>query len=379
MIRASCLLASCYIFFLTGTVSAQTQTGVPPAVGVVTVSAKDLTETTEFNGRIEATDIVNVVARVSAFLEGRLFTEGADVKKGDILFQLERAPYEADVEAKQAAVTEAQAALENARIAFDRADTLRKTGSGSQSALDDATASQRSTEAQVRAAKAALRTAQINLGYTKIISPIDGRIGRAGVTVGNVVSPSTGTLATVVTQDPMYVTFSVPTRKLIELQAKYASEGGTAKALKLKLRLPDGRLYGQTGVLEFTDVSVSASTDSVALRGVIENPLNGVGQRELFNDQFVRVVLESAEPQKVLTIPRAAVLTDQEGDYVYKVGADQVVSAQRINLGQSDASSATILQGLSSGDIVVVDGIQRVRPKMKVSPELVSENQANQG
>lgn len=353
--------------------------GGPPAVGVVTVAETELTETTEFNGRVEATDRVNVVARVAAFLEEQLFIEGGDVKKGDLLFRLERPPYEAEVEARQAAVAQAQAQLDNADTAYARADQLRKSGSGSQSALDNALAAQRTAAAQLRSARAALHASQINLDYTEIRSPIDGRIGRASVTVGNVVSATSGTLATVVSQDPMHVTFPVPTRQLIALQQKYAEEGGAGRGLKIRLRLPDGRMYDQVGTLGFVDVSVASATDSVTLRGTIPNPVDGHGRRELFNDEFVRVVLEAVTPQKVLAIPRSAVLIDQQGDYVYVVDAENVAEVRRVRLGQSSAATATIIEGLSAGETIVVEGVQRVRPRSPVSPEPVAAPQAARG
>lgn len=378
MRNVSChLLAFTFLSFATAASAQMPGAGGPPAVGVVTVAETAINETTEFNGRIEATDKVNIVARVSAFLEEQLFTEGADVKKGDLLFRLERPPYEADLEAKAASVAEAQATLENATIAFDRADQMHKSGSGSQSTLDNALATQRTSAAQLRSAQAALRSSQINLDYTEIRSPIDGRIGRAAVTVGNVVSASSGTLVTVVSQDPMYVTFPVPTRKLIEFQQKRTSGG--SEGLRLRLRLPDGRIYDQTGILDFLDVSVASDTDSITVRGAIANPVIHNGQRELFNDEFVRVIVEAVTPQKVLAIPRAAVLTDQQGDYVYTVGADNVVQIRRIKLGQSTAETATVLDGLAVGDKVVAEGVQRVRPNAPVTPQLLTTQFATKG
>lgn len=374
------LAAACCLVMLAAPASAQMPGGGgPPAVGVVTVREADVTETTEFNGRIEAVDRVSLVARVSAFLEEQLFVEGADVKKGDLLFRLERPPYEADVEAKEAAVAQAQAQLENANTAFDRAEQLRKSGSGSQSALDNALAAQRTAAAQLRSAQAALHASRISLDYTEIHSPVDGRIGRASATVGNVVSATSGPLATVVSQDPMYVTFPVPTRQLIELQQKYAAEGGTANALRIRLRLPDGRIYDQVGTLGFVDVSVAAATDSITLRGSIPNPARENGRRELFNDEFVRVVLEAVTPQKVLAIPRAAVLIDQQGDYVYVVGKENVAEVRRVRLGQSTAGTATVLEGLAAGDTIVVEGVQRVRPQSPVTPEQLPAPQAQRG
>ncbi|MBB3808544.1 efflux RND transporter periplasmic adaptor subunit [Pseudochelatococcus contaminans] len=374
------LVAACCLIALSTPALAQMPGGGgPPAVGVVTVTETEQTQTTEFNGRVEAIERVNIVARVSAFLEEQLFVEGADVTKGSLLFRLERPPYEADVEAKQAAVAQAQAQLENANTAFARADQLRKSGSGSQSALDNALAAQRTAAAQVRSAEAALHISKINLDYTEIRSPIDGRIGRALVTAGNVLSATSAPLATVVSQDPMYVTFPVPTRQLIALQQKYADEGGTDKALRLRLRLPDGRIYDQVGTLDFVDVSVAAATDSITLRGSIPNPVDSNGRRELFNDEFVRVILEAVTPQKVLTIPRAAVLIDQQGDYVYVVNGQNIAEVRRVKLGQSSAGMATVVDGLAAGDVVVVEGVQRVRPQAPVTPEPVAAQQATRG
>lgn len=348
---------------------AQMPGGGPPAVGVANVAPEDVRPTTEFNGRIEAIERLNAVARVTAFLEERQFTEGTDVKKGDLLFRLERAPFAAEVAAKQAAVAQAQAQLDNANLTFDRADKLQKSGSGSQSTLDNAVASQRTAQAQLQSAKAALQVAQINLDYTEIRTPIDGRIGRTAVTVGNVVSPSSGALVSVVSQDPMYVTFPVPTRKLIELQQEHAAEGGAEGGLRLRLRLPDGRLYGEVGQLDFIDPNVAANTDSITVRGKIANPLDANGQRELYNDEFVRVVLEAVKPQQVLAVPRAAVMTDQQGDFVYVVGADKTAQVRRVKLGQSTAGKASVTEGLSPGETIVVEGVQRVRPNTPVDPQ----------
>lgn len=348
---------------------AQMPSGGPPAVGVATVAPEDVRPTTEFNGRIEAIERLNAVARVTAFLEERLFTEGTDVKKGDLLFRLERAPFAAEVAAKQAAVAQAQAQLDNANLTFDRADKLQKSGTGSQSTLDNAVASQRTAQAQLQSAKAALQIAQINLDYTEISTPIDGRIGRMAVTVGNVVSPSSGALVSVVSQDPMYVTFPVPTRKLIKLQQEHAAEGGAEGGLRLRLRLPDGRLYEELGQLDFIDVNVAAATDSITVRGRIPNPVRGNGQRELYNDEFVRVVLEAVKPQQVLAVPRAAVMTDQQGDFVYVVGADKTAQVRRVKLGQSTAGKASVIEGLSPGETIIVEGVQRVRPNTPVDPQ----------
>jgi len=352
---------------------AQAPPSGPPPVGVVAVQRQPMTETYEFNGRIQAINSVNIVARVSAFLEQQLFTEGTDVKKGDLLYVLERPPYQAAVDERKAAVAQAEAQLENDNINLWRAQNLVRTQAGTQQAADTALATQRSATAQLNMNKAQLETAQIDLGYTEIRSPIDGRIGRTSVTIGNVVSPSSGTLTTVVSQDPMYVLFPVPTRRAIELREEYAQSGGF-NAVKVRIRLPDGRLYDQMGTLDFINNAIAQDTDTVTFRAVIPNPVlrsqtaGGVNLRELIADEFVTVLLESVNPRAVITVPRAAILSDQEGSYVYVVDDHNIARQRRVRLGELTPERAGIADGLKEGEQVIVDGIQRARPNAAVTP-----------
>ena len=220
------MLAAGFLTFIAGgTGWSQPAAGPPPAVGIVEAIRRPITETNEFLGRIEAVNRVNVVARVTAFLEQRLFVEGAELKKGDPLYRLERGPFEADLASKQAQVAQLRAMLENAKLTTDRARTLLSGPAGQQSTYDAAIANQRSLEAQVQAAQAQVDASQINLDYTMISAPIDGKIGRTAVTEGNVVGPSSGVLTTIVSQDPMYVTFPVPLRQGLELRERYESAG----------------------------------------------------------------------------------------------------------------------------------------------------------
>ena len=343
----------------------------PPSVGVVAVAPIALTETTEINGRIQATERVELIARVSGFLTERNFAEGAEVKKGDLLFRLERPPFEADAEVKRSAVAQAQAQFENADLSLKRTNALLPTSAVSQSAADNATAAQKTAAAQLRSAKAQLQQSEINLDYTEIRSPIDGRVGRASVTVGNVVGPSVGSLATVVSQDPMYVTFPISADRLGKIYKQMEGERGF-DGVRMRLKLSDGQLYGQIGKVDFVDINVARDTDSVVLRGRIPNPVLPSGRRELTNDQLVRVVIESVQTRQVLAVPRAAILTDQQGDYVYVVGDGDVVQQRRLKLGQSTAQNATVLEGVRKGDRVVVEGVQRVRPNTRVTPESIS-------
>ena len=353
---------------------AQPATGGPPAVGVVEAVKRPIIETSEFLGRIEAVNRVNVVARVTAFLEKRLFEEGAEIKKGDELYLLERAPFEADLASKKAVVAQLQATLENAKLTTDRARTLLGGPAGQQSTYDAAFANQRSLEAQVQSAQAQVQFSQINLDYTDIRSPIDGKIGRTAVTEGNVVSPSSGVLTTIVSQDPMYVLFPVSVRAGLELRDRYSTRGGF-NAVVIKIRLPNGRLYGQTGHMNFVDNTVQQSTDTVTVRGAIPNPTlhdpsttSSGPVRELTDGEFVTVMLEGVQPVEVLAIPRSAVLSDQQGDYVFTVGADNKAEQHRIQLGQSTPTIAAVLSGLTVGDKVIVEGLQRVHPGQPVSP-----------
>jgi membrane fusion protein (multidrug efflux system) len=345
----------------------------PPAVGVVRAERQQITQTDEFIGRIQSIGRVALVARVTAFLEKRLFVEGAEVKQGDLLYLLEQPPFQAQVNFNKANVAQLEAQHRNAELTLERAQYLLKTVAGQQSNVDSALASERSLAAQIEGAKAQLQTAEINLGYTEIRAPIDGKISATEVTEGNVVSPTSGTLANLVSQDPMYVLYPVSVRAGLDLRNRYDAKGGF-NAVVLKIRLPDGRIYGQNGKVDYVSPTVATNTDTITVRGVVPNPLRpGVtpGEpvpRELFDGEFVTVLIEGVEPITVLAIPRAAVLSDQQGDYVYVVDAQNKAQRRPIQLGQSTPSTAVVSNGLKEGELVISDGLQRVRPGEAVSP-----------
>jgi len=345
----------------------------PPAVGAVRAERQQITQTDEFIGRIQSIGRVALVARVSAYLEWRLFVEGSEVKKGDLLYLLEQPPFRAQVDADKANVAQLEAQHTYAAQQLERAQYLLKTPAGQQQNVDQTVANERSLAAQVAAAKAQLETAEINLGYTEIRAPIDGKISATEVTEGNVVSPTSGTLANLVSQDPMYVLFPVSVRTGLDLRDRYEPKGGF-NAVVLKLRLPDGRIYGQDGKLDYVSPTVATNTDTVTVRGVFPNPLipglpvNGPAARELFDGEFVTVLQEGVEPITVLAIPRAAVLSDQQGDYVYVVDGQNRAQRRPIQLGQSTPSTAVVSNGLTEGELVISEGLQRVRPDQPVSP-----------
>jgi membrane fusion protein, multidrug efflux system len=351
--------------------AAQRPPSGPPAVGVTRAETLPITETNSFVGRIQAINRVDLVARVTAFLEQQKFIEGAEVKPGELLYLLEQGPFTADVAAKQAAVEQAQAQLQLSTLTLGRAETLLNTPAGQQSTVDSARATQLSNQALLAAAQAQLDASKINLNYTEIRSPIAGKIGRTAVTPGNVVNPSSGVLATIVGQDPMYVLFPISTRTALELRQKYVSGGGF-NAVVIRLQLPDGRMYGETGRLDFVDNTIAANTDTITLRGKIGNPVidsvNGNAVRELTDGEFVTVLLEGVAPVQLLAIPRAAVMSDQQGDFVYTLDADNKAVVSRVKLGQTSGALVTILSGLKQGDSVISEGIQRVRPGQPVNP-----------
>lgn len=346
----------------------------PPSVGVVRAERKPITESVEFIGRIESPQRVAIVARVTAYLEKVDFKDGAEVRKGDMLYELERPPFQADLDAKKAVAEQFEAQLANAKLTESRARSLLQSNAGAQATVDSATASEKALAAQLLGAQASVEQSQINLDYTRIASPIDGKLGRTRITPGNVVSGSSGTLVTIVSQDPMYVTFPVAVRTILGLREKYAGHGGF-DAVTIKVKLPDGRLYKPAGKLNFVDNSVQTTTDTIVLRGTIANPPLDIPTatgniRELSDNEFVTVLLEGVKPVTVLAIPRAAVLLDQQGSYVYVVGKDNRAERRTVKLSDSTATVAAVTEGLSEGELVVVEGLQRVRVNQPVLPQL---------
>lgn len=353
--------------------NAQGKPSGPPAVGVTRAEMEPITESTEFIGRIEAIGRVSIVARVTAYLEKVDFVDGAEVKKGGLLYELERPPFQADLDAKKAVADQFEAQLTNAKLAEERASALLKTNAGAQSTLDAATAGEKAFSAQLLGARASVQTAQINLDYTRIQAPIDGKLGRTKITPGNVVSGSSGTLVTLVSQDPMYVAFPVAVRTLLQLRDKYAGNGGF-DAVTIKVRLPNGKTYKQAGKLNFVDNTVQTGTDTIVLRGNIPNPTldipDSTGRiRELYDNEFVTVMLEGVKPVEVLAIPRSAVLLDQQGEYVYVVGADNKAERRNVKLGTSTPAVASVTSGLKAGELIVTEGVQRVKNGAAVSAQ----------
>ncbi|MDB5316405.1 MAG: efflux transporter periplasmic adaptor subunit [Rhodospirillales bacterium] len=350
----------------------------PPAVGIVTADRRPITETSEFVGRIEAVERVTIRARVSGFIQEIAFREGQEVTRGQVLYRLERAPFEAELERQQAAVASAQATLINSRSSLERARELVRTSTGTQSRLDEAIAAERTGNAQLLSANASLRVAQINLDYTVITAPVSGRIGRTNYTEGNVVGLDAGALATIVSQDPMRVAFAISQRQARDLRNRFEGRGGP-EAVRVRVRLTDGTVFPQVGRVVFIDTSVDRNTDTLLVRALIPNPareVNGqrpdIGDRELVDGQFVSVMVEGAEPIQAIAVPRTAVLQDQQGSYVFILDAENKAQRRNITLGRSPGNTAVVEQGLEGGERVVAEGVQRVRPGQPVNPAPMS-------
>lgn len=342
-----------------GIAAAQAQQA--PAVTVAVVETRDVTPTSSFTGRIEAKDKVDLRARVEGFLEQQLFTEGQDVKAGDLLYVIEKAPYRAEIENVEAAIARAQATLDLAEIERRRQAELVRKQATAQARLDEATGKAGEARADLQRQQANLTTAELNLGYTDIMAPIAGRIGRGNFSVGNFVGPQSGTLATIVSQDPMYVTFPVTQRQLLAVRKEAAAGSTDPTNLAVKVRLADGSLYDQVGRLNFVDVQFNQGTDTVQVRATLPNP-----QGILVNGQLVTVVVETAQPQAALVIPQQAVQIDQAGRYVLKVDAESKVQVQRITVGAEQEGYYVVTNGLAQGERVITEGLQKVRPGMVV-------------
>jgi membrane fusion protein (multidrug efflux system) len=327
----------------------------PPAVTVIKVASADVKPTASFTGRVEAMFKVDLRARVDGFLEKRSFKEGADVKEGELLFVIEKGLYQAALDQAKAAVATADATLKQTDIEVGRQTELVKRNVGTQAKLDEVTAKQGEASGNMLAQKAALEKAQLQLGYTDITAPIAGRIGRSSLSVGNFVGPNSGTLATIVSQDSIYVSFPVTQREILAVRKNQ----GTTKPAEfvIYLQLADGSRYASPGQLDFLDVTVNQGTDTVQVRATFPNP-----NRVLVDGQLVNVVAELGKGESLLQVPQQALQLDQSGVFVLVAGNDNKVQVRRVETGQAAGTAISVLKGLSAGELVITEGIQKVRP-----------------
>jgi membrane fusion protein, multidrug efflux system len=333
--------------------SAQQPTAIP--VGTVAAELRPITKAADFVGRVEAMERVDIRARVTGFLQEVLFKEGGQVKEGDVLYRIEPDTFQAAVQQAQGALLQAQGQLANATAQLARTQELVKTDSATRALLDVRTAEQKTAQGDMITADANLKTANVNLGYTDIVAPISGEVGRSKLTKGNVVGPDSGVLTTLVSRDPMYVTFPVSQRVFLNIQQQEERKA-KEQALAVRIRFSDGSTYDQSARINFVDVTVDKATDTVLVRATMPNP-NGT----LIDGQLVRVSVESDKPDEKVLVPQAALIVDQQGAYVFLV-VDGKAAVRRVKLGGESGPYAIIDDGLKGGEQVVVQGMESLRP-----------------
>ena len=334
----------------------QPTTAVP--VGVVRAERKPIVKAGDFVGRVEAISRVEIRARITGYLDEVLFKEGDLITEGTPLYRIEKGPFQAQVELAEAALERSKAAKTLSALQLARAEELLGKQAGTVAARDQAGAQDQQAHAGVMADEATLTIAKINLGYADILSPITGKVGRTNITKGNVVSPSSGPLTVIVSQDPTYVSFPVSQREF--LRARAEGRQVDISSIKARLHFADHSTYPLEGAINFVDVQVDRATDTILARAVFPNPAAA-----LVDGQFVNIELETGRPEEKVVIPQAALIADQEGIYVFVVEDGKAV-VKRVKPGGEIDTGAVIDQGLTGGELVIVDGLSLVRPGIEV-------------
>jgi len=339
----------------------QQQQPPPPEVGVVVAKSEVVPLTQDLVGRLSATRTADVRARVPGVLQKRVYTEGSDVKEGQVLFQIDPAPLRASLNAQQANLAAAQATSTNNHLAAERARSVASKGLLSKADVDNAEAAERTSLAAVKQAQANVESAKINLGYTNVTAPISGRSGQQQVTEGALVGQSDATLLTTIEQiDPIYVNFSQAVGQIDDLR-RAAAKGNVRLAeqekAKVELLRADGTPSGESGGLDFSDTAVDASTGAVTLRAIVPNP-----DHTLLPGQYVNVRLTMGDLAKAWLVSQAAVQRDGTGPYVLVVGSDGNVAQKRIKADATQGGNWVVTDGLADGDQIIVSGILKVKP-----------------
>ncbi|SFC24796.1 efflux RND transporter periplasmic adaptor subunit [Tropicimonas isoalkanivorans] len=348
------------------------QEGTPQAVPVVVapVEMRPVAGALDVVGKISAIDRVDIQARVEGFLQDVSFEEGGTVAEGDVLFRIEPDEFEAAVTQAQGQLDAAVAQQSLAQVQLDRAQQLLDKKVDSQMTRDQAKAAYDSAVAEVKVSEGALRSAQINLGYTTITAPVAGVVGRAAITKGNVVGPASGPLTTIVSQDPIHALFQISETDFRNLRDRASADPDN---VKVTVGFSDGTEYDQTGSIDFIDATVNQSTDTILGRAQFPNA-DGV----LRDGQLVRVKLESGTPEERALVAQGAIIADQGGLYVFVV-EDGKAARRTIKIGNTVDTDVVVRDGLAEGDMVIIDGLERVRPGAPVlaqpAPDAASSGQ----
>lgn len=337
------------------------QETLKPGVVVVKVTEQDVTQIFEHVGRVVAIDKVDIRARVSGYLLARHFIEGSAVKKGDLLFEIEPDTYQITVRQRQADLASAKANLKKSKAALKRQQDLKKRGVASQADLEQAAASKAVDEANVLKAQAILAEAELNLSYTKIYSPIAGKVSQAVYSSGNLVGVDSGALTTVTNMNPVYVNMSVSEKILLKVRRH--GIGQKTSPVAPTLTLSDGSEYPHTGEFDYLDTQVSESTDTILARAIFPND-EGI----LLPGEFVQVAVTPKKNRLSAVVPQSAVQKDQQGYFVLVVTKENIVEVRRVDLGGQKDGNWAVLSGLTIGESIIIEGLQKVRAGAEVNP-----------
>lgn len=336
-----------------------------PLVVAQPVTVIDYQQGKQFVGRTEAIEDVAISAQVSGYLKSRSFKEGEIVHKGQVLFEIEPAAYEAKLASAKAAIAQAEASLKRANLDWQRAENLLPKGSISKAEYDRLTAEKLHAEAQLKAANAQVKAAEVDLSYTRISAPFTGRISDSKVSIGDLVSPGSGILTTLVSLDPIQASFNVSERQRLELGIDSLDGAGRGQNdVEVVLTLTNGETYSELGVVDFIGNRIDLKTGTIAMRANFANP-----DQELLPGQHVQVFLREKEPVKRMVIPRRAVQSDLEGDFVMVLAEGNIAERRNVVLGPQTEHGVIITDDLADSDVVLTKGLQRVRNGMTVRLE----------
>lgn len=343
----------------------------PPLVTVAKVTEQDVNPPAEYVGHMEAVQTVDLRARIEGFLEQVKFREGSDVRAGDLLYVIEKAPYQAKVDADTATVTQATATFTKARQYLERVWTVR-SGGVSATDIDDAVAEELRARAGLEEAKAELDRSRLDLGYTMVTAPITGRIGRTAYTKGNLVNPASGPLARIVQIDPIRVVYSISENDLvaIKMALKDAASGKKHPMLAPRIKLPGNQVLKTAGQIDFVDNTVDPGTGTIAVWALFDNP-----DGTLLPGQYVTVLVARSQPELMTVVPQSAVLEDHDGRYVLVVNDQNQVATRRVKTGPVVGINWAIKSGLAINEKVIIEGVQKVQPGQLVKTAFANEQE----
>jgi multidrug efflux system membrane fusion protein len=365
----SVALAAIGAFALSGSrAQGDTTPAAAPAVpvSVATVEAREIVPWAEFSGRLEAIERVELRSRVAGVVEAVHFREGSLVKQGDLLVSIDQAPYLADLQRAEAQVLGAKARVALAESENERGQQLLATRNLSQRDVDTRVNNLREAQANLQAAEAARRTAQLNLGYTQIRAPISGRIGRLDVTTGNLIAAGGQVLTTLLSVDPIYAAFNADERSVLDALDSLPDGSRALEQIPVRLTTATAEHASFPGRLHFVDNGIDGASGTVRVRALLDNP-----DGKLMPGQFVRVQLGQAKAEQQLVINERAVGTDQNKKFVFVVGDDGKAAWREVSLGAAHDGLRVVTDGLKAGERIVVNGLQRVRPGAVVAAEPV--------